>query len=109
VACGAALFAAVHFEPVKLPGTILIALLFGWWFVQLRSIWPGVFGHALNNSVAVLGLLIDPGATQPMVPEFSWVEPVAATVGALMLAGGVLMLRRKFQATAIEQVAVATV
>jgi membrane protease YdiL (CAAX protease family) len=97
VALGAALFAAMHFYPVKLPGTMLIGVLFGWWFVELHSIWPGVFGHALNNSIAVLGLLSDPAAAQGAVPPFTWAEPVAATIGALMLACGVVVLRRKFQ------------
>jgi membrane protease YdiL (CAAX protease family) len=102
VALGAALFAALHVDPLKLPGTLLIGLLFGWWFVQLHSIWPGVFGHALNNSIAVVGVFLDPMTAQGTVPEFNWAEPVAATIGALMLASGVLVLRRKFQSPTPE-------
>jgi hypothetical protein len=97
VVLGAALFGVAHFEPVKLPGTIVIGVLFGWWFVELRSIWPGVFGHALNNAIGELGVLSEPGTAQAAVPRFTWFEPVAAATGATMLAYGVVVLRRRFR------------
>jgi uncharacterized protein len=105
VALGAALFAAMHGDPVKFPGMMLVGLIFGWWFVQLHSIWPGVFGHALNNSIAVLAMLWEPGAAQGAPPPFTWTEPVAATTGAMVLVCGVLVLRRKFQELPPEKAA----
>ena len=33
---------------------MLLGVLFGWWFVKTRSLWPCVFGHAMNNGVPAL-------------------------------------------------------
>ena len=36
---------------MKLVPTVSLGLLFGWLYSKTRSIWLGVFGHVLNNSL----------------------------------------------------------
>ena len=91
----AVFFGAAHFSLIKLPGTILMGVLFGWWFSRLHSIWPGIFGHAFNNLVPVLAGSLQKGSkSSNAVPSFSWGEVVAVLLGAILLAYGVLQLRR---------------
>ncbi|HVP09857.1 MAG TPA: type II CAAX endopeptidase family protein, partial [Phycisphaerae bacterium] len=50
----AVLFAAVHLNPWQLLPALVLGLLFGWWFVRTRSLWPGIVGHAINNSLGFI-------------------------------------------------------
>ena len=51
---GALLFGAFHMNPWQLPTGIVLGLFLGWLVVHTSSLWPGVFGHLLNNLSAVL-------------------------------------------------------
>jgi len=51
---GAALFAAMHLNPVSLPGLFLLGLLFGWLALRSGSVWPAVVAHATNNAISSL-------------------------------------------------------
>jgi membrane protease YdiL (CAAX protease family) len=111
VLLGAAMFAAAHMSPAKLFGTFLLGVIFGWWYTKSGSIWPGVLGHALNNGVPVLIATFavarkTPNATAS-IPPFSWAEPVFAGLGIVLLAQGVLTMRRIFdQQTTLSATAV---
>ena len=47
------LFAVVHMNPWQFPGALILGLVFAWWVVQSGSLLPALFGHALNNFLAV--------------------------------------------------------
>ena len=96
---GAAMFAAAHFSIAKAFGTFLLGVIFGWWYTKMRSIWPGVLGHALNNGAPVLLALYsrNKAVTDKTLPPFSWAEPVFALIGIALLAQGVLAMGRQFE------------
>lgn len=62
LAVGAVLFAAMHLNPVSLPGLLLLGALFGWLALRTGSVWPGVAAHAANNAVASLIAVAVPDA-----------------------------------------------
>ena len=54
VVVSAALFSIFHLNPWQMVGAFLLGLLFGWWVVNLRSLWPPLLAHALNNGASAL-------------------------------------------------------
>jgi membrane protease YdiL (CAAX protease family) len=75
-----AVFAALHLDPVRLPGLLALGALFGWLAWRSGSLWPAVAAHAANNSVATL--LAIAGAGRPDE------APEAAAGALLLLAAG---------------------
>lgn len=49
------IFSAVHFQFFGFFPRLLMGAFFGYLFVWSGSLWPGVFAHALNNSIVVVG------------------------------------------------------
>jgi membrane protease YdiL (CAAX protease family) len=49
---GATLFAALHLNPVSLPGLFLLGLLFGWLALRSGSVWPAAVAHGTNNAIS---------------------------------------------------------
>ena len=47
----AALFAVMHGAIERTPGTFIGGLLYGWMYVQTGSLLPGMFAHAIHNSL----------------------------------------------------------
>jgi membrane protease YdiL (CAAX protease family) len=74
-----AVFAALHLDPVRLPGLLLLGALFGWLAWRSGSLWPAVAAHAVNNGLATL--LTAAGAGRPE-------EPGTAAGPLLLLAAG---------------------
>lgn len=58
VILSALIFAAVHFDLDVFPLLFVMGLLLGWLYAYTRSIWPSVALHFLNNSVAVVLLVL---------------------------------------------------
>ncbi len=52
----ATLFGLIHMNPAQMVFAFLIGLLFGWVYVRTGSMLPGIIGHIINNTVAVLGM-----------------------------------------------------
>lgn len=50
---GALIFSAIHFQFFGFVPRLLMGAFFGFLLVWTGSIWPGVFAHALNNSIVV--------------------------------------------------------
>ena len=105
---GAAMFAAAHMAVAKVFGTLMLGLIFGWWYSKMGSIWPGVLGHALNNGVPVLAAVLTKGSAAAgtsaakSLPPFSWAEPVFVLIGIALLAQGLLTMRREFSHIPVE-------
>jgi uncharacterized protein len=63
VAVSAALFAAIHFNPVVFLGLWEVGLLFGALSLATGSLWTAVAAHAANNGAAALAFLAAGSAT----------------------------------------------
>ena len=104
IALGAALFAASHLSVVKIFGTFLLGLTFGWWRMRTGSIWPGVIGHAVNNAAPVLIAILagkSASGAGKEIPKFSAAEPVLAIIGSMVLASSFAAMRRHFEVQAV--------
>jgi hypothetical protein len=75
-----------------------LGVIFGWWFVQTRSLIPCLFGHALTNAfplilsttVEIPGYTIGPNTFQPL-----WFD----ILGLALFGIGGLLLISAFQKT----------
>ena len=54
IVISAAMFAVLHGAIERTPGTFLGGVVFGWMYVQTGSLLPGIFAHALHNSLCVI-------------------------------------------------------
>lgn len=52
IALSALAFAALHLDPVRLPGLIFLGALYGWLTWRSGSVYPAVLAHAVNNAAA---------------------------------------------------------
>ena len=57
----AAIFAALHISPPNLLPIFVIGLLLGGLYRYTGSIWPGVFFHLTQNTLALAAVLLQPG------------------------------------------------
>lgn len=54
----ALLFGLVHINPAQVPFAFAIGSLFGWLYYRTGSVMPGIIGHFLNNSIAVVTMAV---------------------------------------------------
>jgi len=54
VLVSALLFALVHLNPWQFAGAFVLGVIFAWWFVRTRSLWPCLLGHALFNAIPLI-------------------------------------------------------
>lgn len=85
------IFSAAHFQFFGFLPRFLIGVFFGYLLMATGSLWPGVFAHALNNSLVVLSTwLMNHGDQLAFIREYGAVEsgqfPIAALVSALLTA-----------------------
>lgn len=96
VLTSAALFAAVHLYPVRLPGMFAAGVLLCFLALRAGSLWPGILAHTLNNAVAATGMFLT-GADEK--PGDLWLQlgPALSLAiglsGAAILAGGIFAVR----------------
>lgn len=81
----AALFAAVHLNPVGFAGLFVLGLLFGWLTWRSGSLWPAIVAHATNNGITSILELRASKATASL-------EAIDAGLAARFLLGGTAVL-----------------
>ncbi|HEX9049513.1 MAG TPA: type II CAAX endopeptidase family protein [Anaeromyxobacter sp.] len=85
IAGSAALFAAMHLDPVRFPALLVLGSVFGWLTWRAGSVWPAVAAHAANNAVTSLLFLSVAAPSEPAEPaSLAWIA-VVGVVGALAL------------------------
>jgi len=90
---GAALFAAMHLNPVSLPGLLLLGLLFGWLALRSGSVWPAVAAHLANNGISsVLAATGLADGVPSAVPPGALLGPLAFSAGGLAAVLGAFRL-----------------
>lgn len=58
----AVLFGVLHMNPWQAIPAFCLSLAIGWIYWRTRSLWPCIFMHAVNNSLAFLMLIVFPDA-----------------------------------------------
>lgn len=77
-------FAAMHLDPVRLPGLLFLGLLYGWLSWRAGSVWPAVVAHAVNNAAATALALQSGTSADPATPEPA-AAGLALALGAALL------------------------
>jgi len=103
IVVSALLFGAFHLNPWQFTGAVVLGGVFAWWFVNTRSLLPGLFGHALNNGLPLIALAIpllkDIGfvsdGTGPVKFQPLWLDGL----GLLLAAAGLWWTAREFSTT----------
>lgn len=98
----ALLFAVFHLNPWQFAAALTTGVLFAWWRIRTASLWPGIFGHALNNGLGLITLdllrLEIPGYTPhegPAVFQPIWFN----TLGVVLLAAGLWLTARMLRSS----------
>ena len=97
------LFAFVHLNPWQFLATGVAGIILAWWVVETGSLWPAVFGHALNNSVPFAvdrmpGLEI-PGYTGALEGPVQFQPLWFDVLGAVLAGWGIATLVKGFAAS----------
>lgn len=95
------LFGIMHLNPWQFIATSVAGAVLAWWAVETRSLWPCIYGHALNNSLPVLvsrlgGFEIrgfTGGTTGPVEFQPVWFD----VLGAVLAGWGIAVLVRGFE------------
>lgn len=83
------IFGVVHLNPAQIPFAFLLGMMFGWLYYRTGSLLPGIVGHALNNTIAGINMIIYGNATleeQIENPAEMWAWSVVAVVIFLLSA-----------------------
>ncbi len=95
----AALFAAMHLDPVRFPALLVLGMVFGWLTWRAGSVWPSVAAHATNNAItSFLFLLVTEPPERAEPASFAAIVLVGAA-GAVALAALVWAFRAVTSAT----------
>jgi membrane protease YdiL (CAAX protease family) len=97
IGMSALLFAVAHLDPWKFLPVLVGGLVLGWWRVESGSLWPGIIGHSVTNSVPVVlhELLRRRPAHQPATLPTPGVILGLCAGGILLLAGGSWPMRSR--------------
>jgi membrane protease YdiL (CAAX protease family) len=83
-------FAAMHLQPIELPGLLVLGLTLGWLSYRTNNLLVGSVAHAANNGIIVLTLMMMPqveksDAASSILGNVPTSVPYALTVLALTL------------------------
>jgi uncharacterized protein len=85
----AALFGAMHLDPVRLPAVLFMGVVLGWLAWRSGSLWPAVAAHAANNGLGAAMLLRgvpDPGASADPASALALLAVGLAAMAPVLLA-----------------------
>jgi hypothetical protein len=94
------LFGIFHLNPWQFTGAFVLGAIFAWWFVKTDSLLPCLFGHALNNGLPVILLVLPQlqisGYSTELTDQVVF-QPLWFNLLGLALAGlGFWLLARQF-------------
>ncbi len=97
----ALLFALLHMNPWQFISAAIAGVLFGWWFVETRSLWPCLFGHALHNGLPVIAIsflqLEIPGYTTELTSTVEFQPFWFDALGVILTFAGISLTKNHFQ------------
>ena len=93
IALSAALFSAVHMNPVQIPATFMLGILSGFLYLRTRSIWPSIGAHMLNNAFPALAVMTAASRAKPAAKAGGTPEmTTAAALGLIVLGLSIWLL-----------------
>ncbi len=110
----AVVFGLIHLNPWQFFYAVYLGGWLGWIYLQTRSVWPCVAGHAVNNGLAWLWSLLEQGGAEtsgshPDAPQLlSWSLVTVSGVGVIISAAWLrrIMIANRRAATTAECVPV---
>lgn len=100
VIVSALFFAIFHFNPWQFTSAAVAGVVLAWWVVKTRSLWPGLFGHALNNALPLILLAIPqlhiPGFSTELTEQVEFQPLWFDALGLLLAGAGIAWLIREF-------------
>lgn len=100
IIASALFFAIFHFNPWQFTSAAVAGVVLAWWVVKTRSLWPGLFGHALNNALPLILLAIPqldiPGFSTELTEQVEFQPLWFDALGLLLTGAGIAWLIREF-------------
>ena len=94
IVVAALVFGLIHMNPIQIFYAFCLGLVFGWMYYRTRSLMPVIIGHVLNNSLAVVTMIM--GAEEEDA-VMSPVEKIAIIGGSLLAALALMHLINRLQ------------
>ncbi|MFM8734618.1 MAG: ABC transporter permease subunit [Pirellulales bacterium] len=98
----AAMFAAFHLLPERMPQTLLVGLVLGWMTLATRSLLPAIVAHAVHNATPVALVAMATDADLTAIEAGSGSLPpgmLAGSIGCLLVGGIALAVTAHRQRT----------
>ena len=100
ILASAIFFALLHLNPWQFIGATALGILFGWWFIETRSMLPCLFGHAFANALPLAATVLLPFEISGYTSDFGTVKfhPLwFDLVGLISVVLGIWLLIRQFR------------
>ncbi|MBQ5731463.1 MAG: CPBP family intramembrane metalloprotease [Bacteroidaceae bacterium] len=94
IVVAALVFGLIHMNPIQIFYAFCLGLVFGWMYYRTRSLMPVIIGHVLNNSLAVVTMIM--GAEEEDA-VMSPAEKIAIIGGSLLAALALMHLINRLQ------------
>lgn len=88
------IFGVIHKNPIQIFYATCLGLVFGWMYYRTCSLMPVVIGHVLNNSLAVITMIM---GTEEEEALMSLTDKVAVIGGSLLAAVALMYLINRLQ------------
>lgn len=88
------IFGLIHMNPIQIFYATCLGLVFGWMYYRTCSLMPVVIGHVLNNSLAVITMIMGAEEEEALM---SLTDKVAVICGSLLAAVALMYLINRLQ------------
>ena len=94
IVVAALVFGLIHMNPIQIFYAFCLGLVFGWMYYRTCSLMPVVIGHVLNNSLAVITMIMGAEEEEAVM---SSAEKIAIIGGSLLAALALMHLINRLQ------------
>ena len=94
IVVAALVFGLIHMNPIQIFYAFCLGLVFGWMYYRTCSLMPVVIGHVLNNSLAVITMIMGSEEEEAVM---SSAEKIAIIGGSLLAAVALMYLINRLQ------------
>ena len=94
IVVAALVFGLIHMNPIQIFYATCLGLVFGWMYYRTCSLMPVIIGHVLNNSLAVITMIMGAEEEEALM---SLTDKVAVIGGSLLAAVALMYLINRLQ------------